>query len=112
MLYFPWWNEETDLLGSFKEHYEVVQRIVLDNENKYTLANVEDIEVFLDNAPDHPWNLLAPSTEANRARLVAGDESLTEIPQQNLRDNAEMLASSFRSGTVALRLESAAKSCY
>ena len=30
--------------SSYQEHYEVVKRIVLDNERKYTLADVEGIE--------------------------------------------------------------------
>ena len=114
MLYFPWRNEQNDLLGgysSYQEHYEVVKHIVLDNERKYTLADVEGIEINPDNNPEHAWDLLAPSTEANRAQFLAeGDESLTEMSQQDLRDNVEMLASSSRTATIGVRFDSAAKS--
>ena len=54
--------------------------------------------------------MLAPSTEANRARLAAqGDKLLTEV-SQDLVDNAQMFTSSSRSRMVAIRFDSAAKS--
>ena len=114
IMYFPWRNEDSDFLEghpSYKEHYDIVQRVILDNESKYTLTDVENIEADLDNTPQHAWNLLAPSTEANRARLaVQGDELLTEVSQQDLVDNAQVFTSSSRSRMVAIRFDSAAKS--
>ena len=82
--------------------------IVLENESKYTLNDVEGIEIDPDNNPEHAWDLLAPSTEANRAQSLAeGDKSLTEMSQQDLRDNAKILTSSSRTG---VRFDSATKS--
>ena len=112
IMYFPWRNEDSDLLGhpSYNKYYDIVQRVILD-ESKYTLTDVENIEADLDNTAQHAWNLLAPSTEANRARLAAqGDELLTEVSQQDLVDNAQMFTSSSRSRMVATRFDSAAKS--
>ena len=47
MLYFPWYHDEQrDLLGgysSYEEHYQHVQRIVIDTESKYTQDNIDDI---------------------------------------------------------------------
>ena len=48
MLYFPWYNEDTDLLGgytTYEEHYHHVHAIVVANESKYSQTDVEDIEV-------------------------------------------------------------------
>lgn len=48
MLYFPWYSEETDLLGgysTFEEHFRNVQSSVIANEKKYTLSDVENIEI-------------------------------------------------------------------
>ena len=39
MLYFPWYNEDTDLLGgyaTYEEHYRHVHATVVANESKYS----------------------------------------------------------------------------
>ena len=97
MLYFPWYNEQTDLLGghsTFEEHYRNVHSVVVANENRYTLSNIEDIEVDENGPPQHAWDQVAPSTEANRAQCEAeGPETLTELSEQDVRDNSEMFTS-------------------
>lgn len=107
MLYFPWRNEDTDLLGrfsSYEQHYNVVKRIVLDNESKYTLSQVEEIDVDIQNVPEHAWNLLAPCTEAFRTQMATQrQESLTEMSAQDLRDNSQLLASSSSNRMVTVR---------
>ncbi len=73
MLYLPWCDEETDLLGgysTYEEHYRNVHDVVLGNELKYTLSDIEDIELDGSNPPQHVWNQLAPGTEANRAEFA------------------------------------------
>ena len=55
MLYFPWYDESTDLLGgysTYEEHYRHVCSIVLNNESKYTEADVGDLEVDENGPPE------------------------------------------------------------
>ena len=73
MLYLPWRNESTDLLGGHRDytsHYQHCQEIILTNEKNYT-ANLEDLTEYLQllnetGPPQHVWSNLAPSVEANR----------------------------------------------
>ena len=52
------------------------------------------------------WNSVAPSTEESRTLSVAeGSEQLTEVPQQDLRDNESILTSG---PNLHVRFESAA----
>ena len=97
MLYYPWYNEHTDLLGgysSYAEHYRHVSTDVHTNESKYTKADIEDVDVDEDGPPEHLWSNIAPSTEEGRAQSMAeGVEQLTELSQQDLRDNQAILTS-------------------
>ena len=46
MLYFPWYDEQRDLLdgySSYEEHYRHVQRILIDNNSKYTQDGIDEI---------------------------------------------------------------------
>ena len=111
MLYFPWFEETTDLLGgyaTFEEHYFHVQSVVVANERQYTQECVDEIRLSDNGPPQHAWDQLAPSTEANRAQSLAeGSESLTELSDQDLVDHANMFSSSTTS-TLHTRFESAA----
>ena len=97
MLYYPWYNEQTDLLGgysSYAEHYRHVSTDVYANESMYTKADIEDVDVDQDGPPEHLWSNIAPSTEESRAQSMAeGVETLTEVSQQDLRDNQAILTS-------------------
>ena len=71
MLYFPWRNEEPDLLGgfeSYREHFVAVKEELLANESKYTeVTEAENLDIQNDGHPEHVWAALAPETEhANR----------------------------------------------
>lgn len=69
MLYYPWYDEHTDLLGrysTYQEHYRHVYDVVHRNECKYTQADIEDIQIDEDGPPEHLWSNIAPSTEENR----------------------------------------------
>ena len=101
MLYYPWYDEHSDLLGGFEtyeQHYTHVTSVVLANESKYSHTSIEDIEVDENGPPEHLWSLIAPSTEASRSQSLAeGSEPLTEVSNEDLQDNANILSS----GTTA-----------
>ena len=109
MLYYPWFDEETDLLGRYatcEEHYRHVKTIVQTNESKYTKADIDDIQVDEGGPPEHLWNSIAPSTEESRMQSMAeGSEQLTEVSPQDLRDNENILTSG---PNLHVRFESAA----
>ena len=111
MLYYPWYDENTDLLGSystFEEHYQHVRKIVVDNESKYCQADVENVQLDEGGPPEHAWNQIAPNTEHNRSQSQAeGPESLTEVSEEDLQANANLLTST--SSSLHVRFESAAK---
>ena len=83
MLYYPWFDEQVDLLGGYEtceQHYRHVKTIVQTNESKYAKADIEDIKVDEDGPPEHLWNSIATSTEESRLQSVAeGIEQLTEV---------------------------------
>ena len=65
------------------------------NEARYTVEDVDDMDVDENGPPEHLWDSIAPSTEENRLCSIAeGAEQLTELSQQDLRDNQNMLSQS------------------
>ena len=90
MLYYPWYNEQADLLGgysTYEEQYRHVYNAMHTNESKYTKADVENIENDEDGPPEHLWDNIAPSTEERICSIAEGSEQLTEVSQQDLLDN-------------------------
>ena len=91
------YNEHADLLGgyeTYEDYYTHVKSIVLTNEGKYSQTDVEDVEIYEAGPPEHLRSRIAPSTEESRSQSLAeGSESLTEVSQQHLQDNANMLTS-------------------
>ena len=62
MLYYPWFDEQADLLGgyeTYEQHYNHVKNMVQANEIKYTKEEIEDIDVDADGPPEHLWNSIA-----------------------------------------------------
>ena len=110
MLYFPWYNEQTDLLGgylTYEQHYNHVKSLVIANENKYSQTDVDNVDIDEDGPPEHLWSQIAPSTEQARAQSLAeGSELLTDLSQEDLRDNANLLTST--TTNLQTRFESAA----
>ena len=56
MLYFPWRNEEADLLGghsSYQAHYQAVSAAVLENERKYNQVIHNPYEILESGPPQH-----------------------------------------------------------
>ena len=108
MLYYPWFDEQSDLLGgypSYEAHYRHVCDTVLTNESKYTKEDVDEVDVDENGPPEHLWNSIAPSTEEHRLHSLAeGSEQLTELSQQDLQDNQNILSQS----SLHIRFESSA----
>ena len=108
MLYYPWFDEHSDLLGghlTYEAHYRHVSDTVLTNEAKYTQESVDELDVDEEGPPEHLWNSIAPSTEEHRLQSVAeGSEQLTEVSQQDLQDNQNILSQS----SLHVRFESSA----
>ena len=98
MLYYPWFDEQADLVGgypSYEAHYRHVCDTVLTNESKYTKEAIDEIDVNEDGPPEHLWQGIAPSTEEHRLHSLAeGSEQLTELSQQDLQDNQNILSQS------------------
>ena len=94
MLYYPWYNEHRDLLGgyaTYKEHYQHVQSILDSNEQKYCCDSVDNVDINEHGPPEHLWSQIAPSTEQARVQSSAeGSEILTDVSQEDLRNNAEL----------------------
>ena len=81
---------------------------MVDNESKYCQADVENVELDEGGPPEHVWNPIAPNSEYNRAQSQAeGPESLTEVSEEDLQANANLLTSSISNG-LHVRFESAA----
>ena len=58
MLYHPWYDESINRLGGFSsyaEHYDHVKSVVRENEQKYTMEQVEDMQIDDDSRPEHAW---------------------------------------------------------
>ena len=82
----------------YAEHYEQERAVVTDED-------IENIEVDDDNRPEHAWCQIAPSTEANNAQAAEqGAETLTELAEQDLIDNANLVqGSTTGSGGLSVR---------
>ena len=112
MLYYPWYNEHVDLLGgyaTYQEHYRHVQSIVQAHEQKYCHDEVDNVNLDENGPPEHLWTQIAPSTEEARQRALAeGSQLLTDVSQEDLRDNHELMTSTTTS--LHARFESASNS--
>ena len=108
MLYYPWFDEQSDLLAgypTYEAHYRHVSDTVHTNESKYTKESVDELDVDENGPPEHLWNSIAPSTEEHRLHSIAeGSEQLTEVSQQDLQDNQNILSQS----SLHVRFESSA----
>ena len=120
MLYYPWYIEASDLLGgyeSYEEHYNHVLNEIIQNERKYTAADVENVNYDEENRPQHAWDELAPGAEHGRGcDHDRGEVVERVVDQEDIDDNAALLnnpaGSASGSGNgpanLALRFESAA----
>ena len=59
----------------------------------YSETDVDDVDIE-DGPPEHLWGYIALSTEESRSQSPAeGSELLTEVSQEDLRDNANLMTS-------------------
>ena len=92
MLYLPWRNETSDLLGGYQDYYSHHanrEDILVRNENKYT-ADVDDLMEYLQQLnesgpPQHIWSTIAPTSEQNRLQEEEGYEQLTNLEEEDLQ---------------------------
>ena len=59
MLYYPRYNEDTDLLGgyeTYEQHYQHVESIVHTNEKKYCNQEVDSVDLDENSPPEHLWS--------------------------------------------------------
>lgn len=105
MLYFPWYNEDTELLGgyaTYTEHYNSVCHIVLANGNRFTRANIDNIDIDENSPPQHVRNNIAPSTEEGQSHSFReGNEILTEVSPENVQNNANLFSVSTTVSTAS-----------
>ena len=106
MLYYPWYD---DLLGdyaTYEEHYQHVQQ---NHEHKYCHDEVDNVNLDENSPPEYLWSQIAPSTKEARARALAeGSQVLTDVSQEDLRDNAELMTNA--TTNLHARFESASNS--
>ena len=69
-----------------------VQSIVQNHEQKYCHNEADNVSLDENGPPEHLWSQIAPSTEEARAQALAeGSQVLTDVSQEDLRDNAELM---------------------
>ena len=98
MLYLPWRNENTDLLGGypdFHSHYEDNCDDILANEQKFshnaTLINEAMDDLTEHGPPQHAWDQVAPgATEQQAHDQDEGIEEVQNIEQEDLDANAQI----------------------
>lgn len=98
MLYLPWRNEETDILGgymSFKARYDDLSDDILANEQRYSqnASAIDDAYCQLQQQgpPQHAWDQIAPGAEDQQTRdQIQGVEDLTHLEQEDLDANSEL----------------------
>ena len=95
MLYYPLHNEDVDLLGNYEtyeEHFNNVQNVVMENELKYNETPDDNAEYNESGPPEHLWANIAPNTEESRLNaLREGEETLTNLNQDDINDNNALL---------------------
>ena len=98
MLYIPWRDKSSDLLGGYmdlRSHYEDKIDDILENEWKYTQNATEINEAFDDltehGPPEHAWDQVAPGAAELQAQAEAeGGEEMRNIEQEDLDANAAL----------------------
>ena len=72
--------------------YNHVLPVIIENERKYTAADVENINFDEQNRPQHAWDELAPGAEHDSGRdCEEGNEIVSNLEQEDIDDNAAIL---------------------
>ncbi len=97
MLYLPWRNEETDILGgymSFKARYDDLSDDVLANEQRYSqntsIIDEAYSQLQQQGPPQHAWDQLAPGAEDQHARDQTRGGRSDHHGAEDLDANAEL----------------------
>ncbi len=98
MLYLPWRNEETDILGrymSFKARYDDLSDDIRTNELRYSqnacIIDEAYSQLQQQGPPQHAWDQIAPGAEDQQAQdQMQGMEDLTTMEQEDLDANTEL----------------------
>ena len=99
MLYLPWRDEESDLIGNytdFSAHYQAIKNVIQKNESWFT-ENMELIdqaihENSVNGPPEHMWADIAPGNEhENQQDRDEGIQVERDIEQEDLDANAAMI---------------------
>ena len=98
MLYLPWRNEASDLLGGYPDyysHFQSCEDILLRNEKKYT-ADIDDLMEYLQRLnesgpPQHMWSTIAPTSEESRLQEEEeGYEQLTNLEEEDIQGSSTL----------------------
>jgi hypothetical protein len=95
MLYLPWRDESSDLLGGYMDFHSHYEDDILENEQKYT-QNATEIDEAIDDLtehgpPQHAWDQVAPGAAEQQAQAQAeGAEEVRHIEQEDLDANAAL----------------------
>uniref|UniRef100_A0A1X7SS53 ATP-dependent DNA helicase n=1 Tax=Amphimedon queenslandica TaxID=400682 RepID=A0A1X7SS53_AMPQE len=110
MLYHPWYNEGTDLLGgyqSYQEHYNHVASEVNTIKKKYNKEDIENLNLN-DDPPEHAWDILAPNTEHTRGcDNEEGIEHVTNFEQEDIPEMANDQGGNSRTAAILSRFDMA-----
>jgi hypothetical protein len=86
-----------------------VQSTVVANEAKYSQADIDDVDIDEGGPPEHFWGYINCTLHRREQITVTSrrySESLTEVSQEDLRDNANLMTSTTTS-SLHVRFESA-----
>ena len=98
MLYLPWRDEASDLLGGYPDyysHYQSHEDILSENEKKYT-TDIDDLMEYLQQLNEsglsqHTWDTIAPTSEENRLpKQEEGFEQLTNLEDEDIQANLDL----------------------
>ena len=110
MLYYPWRNEETDIIGgceTYEERYYSVEDVAV-NECKYNEVPDNDVEYNENGPPEHLWTGIAPNSEERRLNtLQENEETLTDLNQNDIDDNTALMTNVSSSSRILQRYDSA-----
>ena len=95
MLYIPWKDESSDLLGGymdFRSHYQDKIDDILENEQNQNATDIDEAidDLTVHGPPQHAWDQVAPgAAEREQAQAEAkGAEEMRRIEQEDLNANA------------------------
>ena len=98
MLYYPWRDEDTDLLGgytSYSDHYMHVYQTIQCNQAKYSQNSDEIDRAYQDlqeyGPPEHAWDQVAPAAQSLQAeQLLQGVDEERYMDPDDVQENIDL----------------------